>query len=186
MCLQGLTFFEYVFEPLTILLSVSSSPHLFSSLPSSPHLLFECSFEPPSWGQCIFEPYHVIFVRLSFSTWIGHPLQWDPFLGRSPITMRPLLFFLVGHPLQWDPFVGRSLITKRPFSSLFLLGWVTHYNETLSLYFFSPGRPPITMRLFKKNSIKKRKRRKLFTIILLYKTYYTKSKENKFSNAFAP
>jgi hypothetical protein len=33
---------------------------------------------------------------------------------------------------------------------------------------------------------KKRKRGRVFTIILLYKTYYTKSKENKFSNAFAP
>jgi hypothetical protein len=48
------------------------------------------------------------------------------------------------------------------------------------------------MRPFKqkknKNSIKKkeRKRGRVFTIILVYKTYYTKSKENKFSNAFAP
>jgi hypothetical protein len=42
----------------------------------------------------------------------------------------------------------------------------------------------------KKKSIKKKKKRRrkrgrAFTIILLYKTYYTKSKENKFSNAFA-
>jgi len=41
----------------------------------------------------------------------------------------------------------------------------------------------------KNQSIKKKKgmkRGRVFTIILLYKTYYTKSKENKFSNAFAP
>jgi hypothetical protein len=37
-----------------------------------------------------------------------------------------------------------------------------------------------------KKTEKKRKRERVFTIILLYKTYYTKSKENKFSNAFAP
>jgi hypothetical protein len=62
----------------------------------------------------------------------------------------------------------------------------------------SSGRLPGTIRPFKKKpkkknnkkSIKKkkkkRKRGRVFTIILLYKTYYTKSKENKFSNAFAP
>jgi len=38
----------------------------------------------------------------------------------------------------------------------------------------------------KKKEKKRRKRGRAFTIILLYKTYYTKSKENKFSNAFAP
>jgi hypothetical protein len=35
-------------------------------------------------------------IFLSLFTWVGHPLQWDPFfvfshLGRSLITMRPLL-----------------------------------------------------------------------------------------------
>jgi hypothetical protein len=38
----------------------------------------------------------------------------------------------------------------------------------------------------KRKRKKERKRGRVFTIILLYKTYYTKSKENNFSNAFAP
>jgi len=32
----------------------------------------------------------------------------------------------------------------------------------------------------------KKGRGRVFTLILLYKTYYTKSKENEFFNAFAP
>jgi len=46
MRLQSLTFFEYAFEPATILLSSSSSPYFFSSAPSSPHLFFKCALEP--------------------------------------------------------------------------------------------------------------------------------------------
>jgi hypothetical protein len=37
-----------------------------------------------------------------------------------------------------------------------------------------------------KRQNQKKGRGRVFTLILLYKTYYTKSKENEFSNAFAP
>jgi hypothetical protein len=102
--------------------------------------------------------------------WAGNPLQYtitkkkNPRIfqssGRSPGTIRPL---------------------AKPFSHFIL---------------YQAGRLEQLDHLKKKKqkkSIKKKKRRKkrrkrgrAFTIILLYKTYHTKSKENKFSNAFAP
>jgi len=79
-------------------------PSLPSSAPLSPRLLFERAFEPlfsfrarlralDHSFECTFEP---SFSFLSFFTWVGHPSHWDPFfvffhLGRSPITIRPLL-----------------------------------------------------------------------------------------------
>jgi hypothetical protein len=54
---------------------------------------------------------------------------------------------------------------------------VNHYKET---FFFFLGRSPITIR-----SLLKKKRGRVFTLIFLYKTYYTKLEENEFSNAFA-
>jgi hypothetical protein len=39
---------------------------------------------------------------------------------------------------------------------------------------------------FNKNKSEKKRRGRVFTLIFLYKTYYTKSKENEFSNAFVP
>jgi len=47
---------------------------------------------------------------------------------------------------------------------------------------------PLLKKINKKNKKKKerKKKGKGFTIILLYKTYYTMSKENNVSNAFAP
>ena len=50
-----------------------------------------------------------------FSTWVGHPLQWDHTSYFS---------IWVGHPLQWDHtlyffHLGRSPIIMRPFSHFF-------------------------------------------------------------------
>ena len=72
-----------------------------------------------------------------FYFWVGHPSQLDHFpcffyLGRSPITTRPLfLFFIfwVGHPLQLDH------------SPYFLSEQVTHYNETTLHFSTWAGRP---------------------------------------------
>jgi len=60
-------------------------------------------------------------------------------------------------------------------------------RETLFVFHSSSGRSPGTIRPFKKNQKKiyqkkkekkkKRKRGRVFTIILLYRTYYTKSKK---------
>jgi hypothetical protein len=140
--------FERTFKPSTILLSAPSSPHLLRVRLWALDHPFKCAFEP------------------SFSFFF--------YLCRSPITMKLFLciFFStwVGHPLQWD-----------------------HFKKHLSVFSPSPG----TIRSFflkkkpKKNQSKKKRKQKgkrgrVFTIILLYKIYYTKSKENKFSNAFAP
>jgi hypothetical protein len=93
--------------PLWALASFSSSPesprflyerafepsYLFERdfEPSHP---FECIIEPSRPFKCTFEPSFFFF----FFTWVGHPSQWDPFffyLGRSPITMRPLLYIYI-------------------------------------------------------------------------------------------
>jgi hypothetical protein len=92
--------------------STPLSPRFPSSAPLSPCLLFEHAFEPSLsfrarlWAldhslECTFEPSHSFECAFEpsfslFFTWVGHPSQRDPFfvfflLGRSPITMRPLL-----------------------------------------------------------------------------------------------
>jgi hypothetical protein len=114
--------FESAFEHLTIQGSVFPNPTSLLSAPSSPHLFrvrlwaltffrarlraldhsFECAFEPSPPLSAPLIPRPSFWVRLqaliflSLFTWVGHPLQWDPFfvfshLGRSLITMRPFL-----------------------------------------------------------------------------------------------
>jgi hypothetical protein len=68
--------------------------------------------------------------------------------------------------------------SRNPFRVLFFIGQVVWNNYTI----FLKKNPKKSIKQIEK----KRKRGRVFTIILLYKTYYTKSKENKFSNAFAP
>jgi hypothetical protein len=91
--------------------------------------------------------------------------------GRSPGTIRPLakpfshfILYRAGRLEQLDHFFKKK--TKKK----------------------SKKEKKIKTNQSKKKEKKKKKRRKrgrVFTIILFYKTYYTKSKENKFSNAFA-
>jgi hypothetical protein len=70
---------------------------------------------------------------------------------------------------------GRSPKTIRPLAKPF------------SCFFFLSGRSLETIRPFKKTKTKNKKEGvRVFTLIFLYKTYYTKSKENEFPNVFAP
>jgi hypothetical protein len=100
--------------------------------------------------------------------WAGNPLQYtitkkNPRIfqssGRSPGTIRPL---------------------AKPFSHFILY----QAGRLEQLDHLKKKSKKINQKKEKKK--KRRKRGRAFTIIFLYKTYYTKSKENKFSNAFAP
>jgi len=117
---------------------------------------FERAFEPSPPSSAPSSPRPSFWVRLwaliflSPITWVGHPLQWDPFLfftwvGHQlqwdPFFVFFFLFSLstwVGHPLQWDPF--------------FFFTWVGHQLQWdpffvfFSFFSFHLGRSSITMR----------------------------------------
>ena len=119
--------------------------------------------------------------------------------GRSPGTIRPLakpfsrfILHRAGHLEKWDHLrnpsrcfflSGRSPGTIKPLAKSFSR-FILHRAGRLEQLDHLKKRKKINQKKRKKRE--KRKRGRVFTIILLYKTYYTKSKENKFSNAFAP
>jgi hypothetical protein len=93
--------FERTFKPSTILLSAPSSPHLLRVRLWALDHPFKCAFEPSfsfffylCRSPITMKPFLCIF----FSTWVGHPLQWDHFkkhlsvFSPSPGTIRS--FFL--------------------------------------------------------------------------------------------
>ena len=88
--------FERAFEPLfsfLVRLGALAFFHFFFSAPLSPRFL---SSAPSSPRPFFWVHFRALIFLSSFFTWIGHPSHWDPFfvffhLGRSPITIRPLL-----------------------------------------------------------------------------------------------
>jgi len=116
------------------------------------------------WSLGTIRPLTKLFSRFILHR-ASHLEKWDH--SRNPSRC----FFLSG----WSPETIRPL--TKPFSRFILhragrLEQLDHLKKTKK-------------KINKKNR-EKRKTGRVFTIILLYKTYYTKSKENKFSNAFIP
>jgi hypothetical protein len=93
--------------------------------------------------------------------------------SRSPGTIRPLV-----NPFRIFFFPsGKSPETIRPLASLLSFYHRVGRLEQLD-HFFQKKR--------KQKKINQKKRGRVFMLIFLYKTYYVKSKENEFFDAFAP
>jgi hypothetical protein len=71
------------------------------------------------------------------------------YLVRSPITMRPFLFTWIGHPLQWDPFLRIFLKKQFPRFILYRAGRLEqlgHSRNPFRVLLFLSGRSPRTIR----------------------------------------
>jgi hypothetical protein len=108
--LRALTSFERAFEP-SLHFERAFEPSLFLERAFEPSLHFKHAFEPSLFLERAFEPslhferaFEPSTILLSAPSSPHFPFSF--YLGRSPITMRPFLFFTwVGHPLQRDPFL---------------------------------------------------------------------------------
>ena len=134
MRLGALAFFHFFF-------SAPLSPRFLSSAPSSPRPFFWVHFRA------------LIFLS-SFFTWIGHPSHWDPFfvffhLGRSPITIRPLL------NKKQKKQKKQQKKTKKFFwsSSKWLVSWFLHF--------------PVKV-IFQSTVFKTKKKKEKFFLYLLF------------------
>jgi len=93
-------------------------PFEFAFVPSP---RFECAFEPSPSFECVSAPLSPHLLGSAFynpiSFWVRLWALTIQFLGRSPITIQPILhvFIWVGHPLQWDhsfTWVGHPITTR--------------------------------------------------------------------------
>ena len=146
--------------------STPLSPRFPSSAPLSPCLLFKHAFEPSLsfrarlWAldhslECTFEPSHSFECAFEpsfslFFTWVGHPSQRDPFfvffhLGRSPITMRPLL----------------KKKQKIRSSSKWLVSWFLHLSVKVVCQ-------STVFKVFKTKKKKNKKKQKFFLYLLFF------------------
>ena len=81
-----------------------------------------------------------------FSIWVGRPSQRDHFFIFFPSGQVTHYNETTLH--IFFPFLGRSPIIIRPHFIFFPSGQVTHHNETVFSHSFHLGRSPITMRPF--------------------------------------
>jgi len=109
--------------------SLSSSsafkPLLSLRAPLSSRFFFECAFEPSLPFERAFEPLTILLRAPS-----SPHFPFFFYLGKSPIIMRPfsLYFFStwVGHPLQWDHLKIKN--KKSGSSSKWLVSWFLHIS----------------------------------------------------------